>query len=285
MIAAVPLLADAQIQPGRTYAGGEVISDPELGLRLTLPRGWRGLLAPDGSSFRLSPDSGTGYIVVLAEEMTEAEARRQMANPIDLGDGVVLRPQGAISEVASGHFSATYTVSGAPSRLDGSIDVRLARGGLGVAFILLSPPDASEAHRIIMREFAFSLGLAATPARPAPESAQSGNDAWEPFLRGLYMARYFTRTGYTDSTELWLCSDGTFRYRSLGGGFGGGASGAFQGTANGRWTATGVGKTGSLVLESSAGSRMTLALSYDYELNRVMVNGERWLRGRNEVCS
>jgi len=269
----------AQIQPGRIYTGGEQIGDPGLGLRLTLPAGWKGSLSPDGESFVLQSDAGGGYLVVIGDEISEAEARQQLAEPMDLGGGVVLTPAGAVQDVASGHLSADYSVSGAQTEYVGMVDVRLTQAGLGVAFILLSPPAAAETHLESMREFAFSLGVTEQTVQSA-----GGDDAWEPFLRGLYLARYYTATGYTESTELWLCSNGVFYYDSQGGGFGGGASGAVQTTSGGQWSATGAGATGTLMLQWSNGQRSSMPLEYDYEQNRVFVNGERMLRGGNERC-
>lgn len=275
-------IAAAQIQPGRIYTGGETISDPESGLQLTLPKGWRGGLSPDGESFLLESGGGGAHMVVIADELSEAEARQQMAEEMDLGGGVTLTPTGSIREVASGHLGADYSVAGASAELLGTVDVRLTQTGLGIAFILLSPPDAAASHREAMQEFAFSLGVG---ERQAPAAAAGGNDQWEPYLRGMYMARYFTRTGYTESTELWLCSNGTFSYNSQGGGFGGGASGAAQGRGQGRWSATGAGATGTLILRWSSGGQTTLNLRYDYQQERLYVNDQRWLRGKNEHCS
>ncbi len=269
----------AQIQPGRVYAGGEQISDPELGLRLTLPTGWRGQLSPDGESFLLESDSGGGYLVVMGDEINEAEARQQLSAPMDLGGGVILTPTGAVRDVAAGHLTSNYSVSGAQAEYVGMVDVRLTQAGLGVAFVLITPPAEAEGHLEAMREFAFSLGVTEQTAQ-----SSGGNDEWEPFLRGLYLARYYTATGYTESTELWLCSDGGFYYDSQGGGFGGGASGAAQSTGGGRWSATGAGATGTLQLQWSNGEVSSMALEYDYEQNRVFVNGDRMLRGTNERC-
>ena len=274
--------AAAQIQPGRIYTGGETISDPESGLQVTLPGGWRGRVSPDGESFLLESESGGAHMVVIADELTEVEARQQMVKPMDLGGGITLTPTGSIRQVASGHHSADYSVAGAGADLLGTVDVRLTRTGLGVAFILLSPPEAATTHREAMREFAFSLGVG---ERQAPAATTGGgNDQWEPYRRGMYMARYFTRTGYTESTELWLCSNGTFSYDSQGGGFGGGASGAVQGRGGGQWTATGAGATGTLILKWSSGGQTTLNLRYDYAQQRLYVNDQRWLRGKNEYC-
>lgn len=290
VILIVPVLsnahsATAQIQPGRIYTGGEEISDPESGLKLTLPAGWRGRLSPDGESFLMESEVGGGYMVVTGDVLTEAEARQQMTDPVDLGDGVVLTLNGDVETVASGHLAASYSVTGPPTAFTGAVEVRLTQTGFGVAFILLSPPDAAASHREALREFAFSLGVG-TPVvqTPGAAGASGGGDEWQPYLRGLYVARYFTGSSYTESTELWLCSDGSFYYNSQGGGFGGGASGAVQGLGQGRWSATGAGATGTLILDWSSGSRTTLDLGYDYEQNRMYVNGDRWLRGNNERC-
>jgi len=272
-----------QIEPGRIYAAGELVSDPELGLKLTIPAGWRGALAPDGESLRLQPEAGNGHIVVLADEMTEAEARQQLAQPVDLGDGIVLSPAGAAQEIATGHLSAAYKVGGAPSEFVGTVDVRLTQSGLGVAFILLSPPAEADAQRDALRELAFSLGV--SERIPPPQAGGSSrDDAWEPYLRGLYLARYSTGGGYTDSTELWLCSNGVFYYKSQGGGFGGGASGAAVGSNEGRWSATGAGERGTLLLNWASGGDTSLELSYDYDQDRLYVDGSRMLRGHNEYC-
>lgn len=138
----------------------------------------------------------------------------------------------------------------------------------------------SERHLESMRELALSLGVTEPTAQ-----GSGGNDEWEPYLRGRYLARFYTRTGYTESTELWLCSDGVFYFNNQSGGFGGGASGAFQGAGNGRWSASGAGATGSLDLEWSNGGQSTWPLEYDYDQNQLFVNGQRMLRGENERCN
>jgi hypothetical protein len=278
----LPAAAGAQIQPGRLYGPGEMISEPSAGLSLTIPDGWRGALVPDGSMFMLEPLAGQGAMFVIADQLTEEEARAEMSRPLDLRNGMVVTPSGEIREISTGHLSARYTVQGGPMELEGTVEVRLAGSGLGVAFILLSPPSQAPAHVEAMRTFALSLGVTEPATRPA---ASAGSDAWEPYLRGRYLARYYTASGYTESTELWLCSDGTFHFNDQAGGFGGGASGAVQGLGGGRWSATGAGAAGTLVLQWSSGERDSWALEYDYQQDRLYIEGVRWLRGNNERCS
>ena len=273
-----------QIEPGRVYEGGERISEPTLGLTLTLPSGWRGALSPDGSGFVMESSAGDAFMFVVADRMSEEDARAQMSETIDLGTGVLLRPAGEVRQIATGHLSAEFSASGAPTELDASVDVRLTQSGLGVAFILLAPPAAAAEHRSSMREFALSLGVTEAAAPQAGVGGAS-NDEWLPYMRGRYLARYYTASGYTESTELWLCSDGTFYFNDQAGGFGGGASGAFQGLGSGRWTASGAGASGTLVLNWSNGEQSTWSLGYDYEENKLYLNGDQWLRGQNERCS
>jgi hypothetical protein len=278
-LAASPTAAVGQVEPGRIYEGGETISDPSIGLTLTLPRGWRGRLGPGGESFLMESLGGDAYMVVIGDEVSEAEARTMLAQPVDVGGGVVLRPAGDVRDVGAGHLSSDFSVTGAATELTGTVDVRLTSTGLGVAFVLLAPPAAADTHRASMREFALSLGVTEPAAAPA-----GGQDEWEPYLQGRYLAHFYTDTGYTESRELWLCSDGTFWYDSQGGGFGGGASGAMQSRGGGRWSATGAGASGTLVLDWSNGGRNTWSLEYDYDADRLYVNGERMLRGANERC-
>ncbi|MDE3004389.1 MAG: hypothetical protein OXU39_02960 [Gemmatimonadota bacterium] len=84
---------------------------------------------------------------------------------------------------------------------------------------------------------------------------------------------------------LWLCSDGSFFLNHQAGGFGSGASGAYQGLGDGRWSATGTGATGTLILHWTRGERTEWALEIDYQRNELYLNLNRWLCGKNECCS
>jgi hypothetical protein len=280
VLAFQPTLAWGQIQLGRIYEGGEVISEPAAGLALTLPTGWRGALMQDGSTFMLEPVEGIGLMVVAAQEFDEATARAELSADVDLGDGVILRPTGAIEVISSGHLSRPMTVQGLPSAMVGTVDVRLTPGGVGVAFIVLSPEADAASHLSDMRAFALSLRV----TEPTPVAETSSGDEWFPYMRGRYLARYYTTSGYTERTELWLCSDGSFLFSDEGGGFGGGASGAFQGSGGGRWSATGAGARGALILDWSNGQRSEWALEFNAQGDELYVNGSRWLRGDNERC-
>ena len=121
----------------------------------------------------------------------------------------------------------------------------------------------------------------AKPVIPDPTGGE-GNADWQSYMRGRYIARFYTGSGYHEKTELWLCSDGRFSRSGEGGGFGGGASGAFQGGGSGRWSASGKQPgAGELRLEHADGIatyRLTL------EGGSLYLDGTKWLRGDNEYC-
>ncbi len=68
---------------------------------------------------------GGAYMVVVADELDEAEARRIMEQPVDVGDGVVLHPDGPVQAVATSHLTGSYTVAGAAGEYLGTVDMRL----------------------------------------------------------------------------------------------------------------------------------------------------------------
>jgi len=114
-------------------------------------------------------------------------------------------------------------------------------------------------------------------------TGEAGDKSWLGYLKGKHIVRFFTASGYTEEQHIWLCSNGNYVRRFDSGGFGGGASGAFQGNYDGSWTATGEGENGKLVLKSPDGESV-YDLRWDYHKNHLYVDGKRWLHDENNVC-
>ncbi|NNE07506.1 MAG: hypothetical protein HKN20_02980, partial [Gemmatimonadetes bacterium] len=102
----------------------------------------------------------------------------------------------------------------------------------------------------------------------------SGN--WAAELTGRKLTYFFTRTGYTEEDYIWLCADGRFYHSMQGGGFGGGASGAFASSNGGRWSASGGAGAGALTLQYNDGQSATYALSL--EGTKLFLDGKRYFR-------
>lgn len=280
--------AAVEVEPDRIYPAGSRLEAAELGVAFTIPVGWRGAWPSGSEAFVLQPETDPGvYILALGEEATSADLESMMAAPIDLGEGLSLHPTAAVS--ARGRaLAGRYEVRGAPGPLAAYAEAMAGSHGIAVAYVLIAAPDSLRTHEPAVAALVASTVLgapaAAPPAAPASGAAAGASDRWEDYLRGKYIVRYHTATGYTDEEHLWLCSDGSFRRRSAAGGFGGGASGAFQGDSTGRWTATGAGEDGALTLRYPDGSEGRYELRWDYGENHLYVDGKRWLHGENEVC-
>lgn len=291
-----------EVEPGQLYEEGTRLEASDLGVAFTIPQGWRGTL-PNGSEvFVLQPVADpTVYILAMGEEATPDELASTMAAPIPLGNGLSLYPTGAVGKRDKA-LTGRYEVRGAPNPLVAYAEALTGPSSISVAYILIAAPALLSTHEPTVRALVASTslgapasvvsgtggtgGTGAAAGGGAGGKAGSGSaDRWDAYLKGKYIVRYYTASGYTDEEHLWLCSDGSFQRRAASGGFGGGASGAFQGDSTGRWTATGAGGHGALTLHYGDGSQGQYQLRWDYQENHLYVDGKRWLHGDNDVCN
>lgn len=282
-------VAREEVRQGVLYQGGTRLESSEDGVAFVVPKGWQAVW-PAGSEFLVmqQPSDPDTTLLVTVQEASEAEIRTTMSTPIDLGDGIVLLPTRAVEQRGSA-LEASYQVAGAPKPLIARGAAR-SRSGTALAFVLVGPSETLDSHLGTFRELVDGAQLAA-PAAPSAGgggasggSSGGGSDRWDAYLKGKYIVRYYTSSGYTDETHLWLCSDGSFYRRGAAGGFGGGASGAFDASSSGRWQATGAGANGTLILRYGDGSVAEHSLRWDYGESKLYVDDKRWLHGENERC-
>ncbi len=263
------------IAPGVQYTGQATLSAPEYGASFVLPAGWVGMLPEGGEFFVMRSQQFDAYIFAAIDEMTVEAARKAMGEPIALGDGLVLRPSGPV-QAAGRVLTADYDVAGARQPLAGHVRTTVGEHGLGLSLIAAAEPE----HASRLRDAVRTIGESLTLARPAPEPAAAppprGGGAWADALRGRKLSYFFTRTGYTEEDYLWLCPDGRFFHSAQSGGFGGGASGAFQSSNAGRWSASGPPGEGTLVLSYNDGRTARYALTLDG--TKLFLDGKRYFR-------
>jgi hypothetical protein len=292
----------AEIRQGQQYAGGTLLESSDAGIALRVPEGWHAAWPAGSEMLILAIPDGTGYIFVHVAEMNEGGATELMAQPVPLGDGIVLQPASSAGKDADGLISARYRVTGAPQPWTAQIKTRIGPHGVGAAFVTLGEPEKFDAIATTARALALATQFD-KPVTPQPAVTQSGDGAnWQDYMRGRYVVRYYTGSGYTEEDHIWLCSDGTFHRSTASGGFGGGASGAFGGRANGRWQASGVtGAMGELALqygpgavtensttfgewtEQSAGYDR-IVFSLEIHNKKLYLNGKQWFRDSNQKC-
>ena len=245
------------------------------GLTLHAPAGWAAQ-PPAATKVVLVNAANDSLIVGSLDSGEISLAGPELTNGFPMGNGVFLRPTGTPKQVG-GVYSNTFVATGTPTKALGVVLIRAANGGRLVTLIGLAPPERME---MVIRAMAPMIASATVSPAAAPRS--SGELAT--YLKGRYLVRFYSGSGYSEKHEMWLCSNGEFRSRFDGGGFTQGvASGAFAGANKGNWSATGGRSGGSLVLSASDGSvsRFNLRESSD----GLMLNGNKWMRGTNELCN
>ena len=264
--------ASAQrIEPGVQYRGQTTLEAPEYGATFILPAGWAGVLPPDAEFFVMQSTTYQGYIFAGIDELTLSEARARMSGEIDVGD-VVLRPAGEV-RVEGSALTADYAISGSQMPLLGRVTTLVGDHGYGIFLIATATTEHIEPLREVVGKVIRSVRLS-KPVSVATSAGTTGD--WTEQLSGRKLSYFFTRTGYTEGDYLWLCANGRFFRSSNSGGFGGGASGAFESKNGGRWEASGGGNGGTLTLIYNDGSTARFTLTIREE--RLFLDESRYFR-------
>ncbi len=292
-----------EIQQGQQYEAGALLESSAAGTALSVPTGWIAGWPQDSSMLVLARTDNQGTIFVYVEEFTAESAAQLMAQPVPLGGGIILTPVSAPATGSGGTLTADYTVSGTPQALRGRILTRIGGHGVGAAFIAVATNGAFGG----VLATTVSLVESVQFRQPAVAQAAAGNSggdggSWQDYMRGRYVVRFYTSSGYTEEDHIWLCSDGSFYRHNASGGFGGGVSGAFDGQGNGRWRANGsTNSIGELVLQYGAGSisetgttfgewteqgRGYEQASFSLQLGdgKLYLNEQKWFRDSNQRC-
>jgi hypothetical protein len=299
----VTTVQGVEIQQGQQYAAGTLLESSAAGMALSVPAGWVAGWPQGSGMLLLARSDNQGSIFVYVDEFDTDSARQLMAQPVPLGNGITLTPKSAPVTAGDGTLNADYTVSGASADLHGRISTRIGQHGVGAAFIVIATGNAIDS----VRNTAASLVGSVRFSQPAVAQAATGGDdgvtgSWQDYMRGRYVVRYYTGSGYTEEEHIWLCSDGSFYRQTSSGGFGGGASGAFAGKGHGSWKARGsTDSVGELILQYGAGSvsetgttfgewteqgaggeRVTFSLQFSE--GYLYLNDRKWFRDGNQRC-
>jgi hypothetical protein len=292
-----------EIQQGQQYAAGTLLESSQAGIALTVPAGWVAGWPQGSSMLVLARTDNQGSIFIYVDEFTASSAAQLMAQPVPLGNGVILSPKSAPATAADGSLSAEYTVSGTPQGLRGRIVTRIGTHGIGAAFIVVATASAYDGVQGTANSLAGSVRFSQpVVAQAATGGSEGDGDSWQDYMRGRYVVRFYTGSGYTEEEHIWLCSDGSFYRQTSSGGFGGGASGAFGGKGQGSWRARGsTNAVGELVLQYGAGSvsetgttfgewteqgaggeRVTFSLQLSD--GKLYLDERKWFRDSNQRC-
>lgn len=277
----------AAARPASATSGNEV-NDPYLGVRFTVPQGWKH--EKRQSIYVLGHTTTPGMILIMPHTYNNTQEVLASAHePLYQADDGQLVVEGAPQTLADNLLAADY---------GGVIEGRQAKGRLacilsphGGGFFIMAGTDAgsygpqyAQWAEGIARSMKFSK-----PQAP-PEVAM-----WRERLSGHRLA-YLTSGGssdpsgayaWSDQKDIYLCSNGTFQ---ASGGFSGSigtanASGWSQdstGPQSGQWAIIGQAGQPALELRHSAGQREAFVLSTDG--SKTFLNGVRYFVVENNVC-
>ena len=262
------------VQPGVQYKGEAKLEFLDYGASMVLPAGWVAVLPKDGNDLLMRSEVFEAYIFATIEEMTVEGAQSAMSEAISVGNGIVFHLKGQV-KLKDSVLTADYSVSGSRSPLVGQVTAVVGKSGRGVSFMAASGPQDAPKLRAALGRISGSLSL----LRPKSESIDSqakGASPWAEHLSGHKLSRFFTRSGYTEEEYIWLCPEERFFRSSKSGGFGGGASGAFQAENAGEWTVSGSLDAGTLLLTYNDGSTTQYHLTH--EGTKLFPDGKRYFR-------
>ncbi len=266
---------DAEVvRPGVQYQGEAKLEFPEYGASIQLPAGWAAVLPKDGNVLLMRSQGFEAYVFAAIEEMTVQGAQGAMSQAITVGNGIVFHPRGQV-QIKDSVLTANYSVKGSRTPLLGQVTTVVGESGRGVSFMAASGPQDAEKLRAALSKISGSLSL----VQPKPESNDSQakeTGSWMEQLSGRKLSRFFTRSGYTEEEYIWLCPEGLFFRSSKSGGFGGGASGAFQAENAGAWTVSGSLDAGTLLLTYNDNSTTQYRLTH--EGTKLFLDGKRYFR-------
>jgi hypothetical protein len=289
-----------ELSIGDVYQAGTTVQSSETGLSITIPSGWQGAMPQGVNAFVIQKLGAQDTILVQAEQMDKQSIMSLMNQPITLDQGMTLMPLSKPTE-KSDVITGKYSVSGQYANAKGEIKAVVGKYGLSVAFIGLgfSSGEPEKTLARLVKTVRFETPKQAQRNQPGVASVGRGQ-SWSDYMRGRYIAYYYTGSGYHEEDHIWLCSDGSYYRSNSSGGFGGGASGAFGGNATGKWRVTRVmpGEgvltliTGPGVFEGnttfgewtkeSGPSQTSFRLSL--QNNKLFLNGTKWFRDINQRC-
>ena len=275
-VLAAPSTSLAQLDTAAAPTPPSALELP-AGLTLAVPQGWRGAVADAATASLAGPDGDSTILVVMKTE-TREQIEAELAAPLDLGRGIVLTPSAA-PQKADDDYLADYAVAGTPRPARGVLRIKVLADGRAIALVGVVPEAAVEDTRRIEGEI-MAASLAHAPV--ALQAAEAGS--WGEYLRGRYLAMFYSGGTYHEKHELWFCSDGTYASAMDGGGFTADvASGAFGSNATGTWSATGdLSAEGSITMIRSDGQQGQARVQMGAD--GLYLNGARWLRGDNNRC-
>ena len=149
------------------------------------------------------------------------------------------------------------------------------------AFLLVTLQVSGQSDKL---GFGFRAGLSiaksVTFTKPQVSAVTS---QWQTLLRGKHLTYFYTASGFSERTDIYLCPSGGFLYRSDTSSLSNSGSGVVGANSDGRWEISPSGG-GSLTLRFGNGTVRHYRISRRQAGNEIGLNGNRYFVQAHNVC-
>lgn len=276
---------------GQAQQTGEV-DYPYLGIRFTIPPGWKG--AETDGGFLIGSDTKPGLILMIPHEVKDLNTLKAEAKSGFSEEGIYLSMASNFENVGSGGVGAEFkgTIQGVSAKA--YVIGVLNPFGYGVTIIATTDDvNYSASYKALARQVAMSLKFSHPKEPPfASQWKEALNGATLTYMNSSYSSSpssdgYSSYSGYSSHIEITLCPSGNFSYTnsqhsSIDTG-GSSMSSGNNGGGQGKWSLTGdAGGNNVLKLDFNTGKTDTYTLSYNN--GKTYLNGKRYFRTHKRNC-
>lgn len=147
--------------------------------------------------------------------------------------------------------------------------------GGGVLIVAFSDKESNE------KAFQAALGIAKSLIFTKSETSAKA-DQWQTYLRGKHLLYLYTASGFSERTDIYLCSSGEFIYRSDSSSLSNNGSGAVEANNDGTWKTSASGEN--LILQFRSGATREYKLSPGKTNGEITLNGNRYFVQNQNRC-
>lgn len=276
------LYGQTELQENVRYEGGTQISISSLGVTFPVPPGWHGGVTPGSPYMVLADNTNEVTIIILADEMKEAEILGQLQQKMSIDEGISIEPVGKVQREAQ-RWWGEYKVIGADD-MKCYAEIRLGSYNIGVGCIVLSLPSASERGKnaafYVLDHMSFRSPQTNTAVLGLPDKP------YQDYLKVKSLRYSYSQGDFTDTDLIHLCSNGTYKRSKESHPGSASGSATTHETSEGTWEATGQGAEGILILHGKNGARNEFKLQYRSGAKGVglYLNGYRYFIEDNNQC-
>jgi hypothetical protein len=248
--------------------------------RLKDTNGGYSFLPPDGfeskqneEGFALVNSAQSVILIVKAHKYTNLQ---QFANEANLEkDGFTL--VGKIQDFGENGKTFRASKQNAQGTLIADTFVSFSPHSGGVLVVALS--DAKNAEKGFQKGLEISNSL--NFSKP---TATAGNSQLENAFRGKHLLYLYTASGFSERTDIYLCSSGAFIFKANSSSLSANGSGAVDGNSDGKWKILSSGNNASLILQFNNGSTRQYSISARQANNEIGLNGKRFFVQNHNQC-